>query len=412
MKANRLIVAMAMLVSLMGTTLAIAMVTDMNGTVVYTNNDSENTTHIMTATHVRVEVTNDSAEANTSANIKMPKTTVKANATNREQIRKERPVVTNSLVRDKCSQILRNATMQIRAEEKNKVTVGKNMDEIRANVILAGMNATINMGYKYNANVSTLVNLKDKFIEYISQLKNVNSSNEHRKIAREMERLILQFRKEAHNIPELEQHAEDVRAAVANTMKQEKEKYNEKMREEYNKAKIIGLAVFDLHVCKAQEKIDRMAELGVNITNAQEKLNEISAMRDELEAAYDSGNRTEVAKIKVEIAHKWREFYQSFMRANAEMVRKRFEIAKEKMVKAIQRMKSMKRDTSQIENQLNELDRRANKIKNPEEIKQFISDYNRLNKRIIASVRVGGRVKAQAATNRAEVSARGSASVR
>ncbi len=281
-----------------------------------------------------------------------------------------------------CASYIVNVTRaKVLAREQFREKVGKDLDMVRANIILAGMNVVIEKGEEYGANVSVLVELKNEFVEVMNSI-NMSAGPEYRENAKLLMQIAQQFRMEAHKIPELVEHSQEVKDAVKEAMKQEKLKHQVKIKEGLELAKEVGLAVFDLHICLAQEKINRFYNLGFNVTEAQEILNQIKDMRDDLEAAYDSGNRTEVAMVKSEIARMWGEFHRAFVQLNSKVMKYQFEKAKEKLTQAMNKLQQMGVDTSKMQEKLEKLERLSKQLGNESSLEEFNEKFNELNQEI------------------------------
>ncbi len=281
-----------------------------------------------------------------------------------------------------CAQYIRNVTRaRMLSRREFRMRIGKDLDKIRAEIILAGMNATINKTIEYGANATKLNDLKNEFVSVLDEM-NASTGKEYIQNARLLMQITVQFRKEAHSIPELEKNASDVMSAVTSAMKAEREKMKGEFDKEMGMAKEIGLAVFDLHICLAQEKLNRFYNMGFNVTSAQQILDEIKDMRSQLESAYDSGNKTEVVRIKVEIAHKWGEFHRAFIKVNAKIIRYQYMRAKRKLIKAIEILKRHGRDVSPINRKIQALDEMKDRLSNQTDMEEFARNFTNLNNEI------------------------------
>ncbi len=281
---------------------------------------------------------------------------------------------------------LARATSLARPMEAMKI--GKKLDNARADVMLVGMNATIDKAEEYGANVSQLVELRDSFVNALNDLKNSETRQEYKQNAKLVMQIVKEFRQTAHQIPELENHASEVKEYVKNEMDNAREKVRAIKEENWEKAKEIGLAVFDLHVCLAEEKINRFYNIGFNTSLAEEKLDEVKNLRDALVSAYDSKNMTEAAKVKVEIARKWGEFHRSFLKVEKKVIEYRYIQAKERVQQAINRLEDKGVNTTKLRQRLNELDERITKLNSTDtSIGEFNKRYEELNKDIANKVR-------------------------
>ncbi len=349
---------------------------------------TSNTTH---ETEVEVDVSTTVMHNETDTNVthetSVSVETEVENETNVETETEVRPPKVK-LPENVCASYIVNVTRaRVLAREQFREKVGKELDMIRANTILAGMNIVIEKGEEYGANVSVLIELKNEFVEIMNSL-NVSAGPEYRENAKLLIQIARQFRMEAHKIPELAEHSQEIKEAVKEAMKQEKMKHQEEIREGLELAKEVGLAVFDLHICLAQEKLNRFYNLGFNVTEAQEILDDIKDMRDDLEAAYDSGNRTEVAMVKVEIARMWGEFHRAFVRLNSKVMKYQFERAKEKLTQAMNKLQQMGVDTSKMQEKLEKLERMTKHLENESSLEEFNEKFNELNQEIKGKAKV------------------------
>ncbi len=287
-----------------------------------------------------------------------------------------------------CASYIVNVTRaKVLAQEQFREKVGKGLDYVRAQIILTGMNVVIEKGEEYGANVSVLVELKDEFVEIMNSL-NVSAGPEYKENAKLLIQIAKQFRMEAHKIPELVEHSQEIKEAVKEAMKQERIKHQVQIKEGLELAKEVGLAVFDLHICLAQEKLNRFYNLGFNVTEAQKILDEIKDMRDDLEAAYNSGNRTEVAMVKAEIARMWGEFHRAFVRLNGKVMKYQFEKAKEKLTQAMNKLQQMGVDTSKMQEKLEELENMSKQLGSGSNLEQFNKEFNELNQEIKGKAKI------------------------
>ncbi|MEM3031119.1 MAG: hypothetical protein QXH27_05270 [Candidatus Micrarchaeia archaeon] len=101
-------------------------------------------------------------------------------------------------------------------------------------------------------------------------------------------------------------------------------------------AKAGALIAFDRHARNAEAFLNRTAERLAaqnisDLTEASATLDEIRAIRPQLEAAFDSGDREAVRKLQEEIRGKFKEFRQETIAAASELARKVFGRARERI---------------------------------------------------------------------------------
>ncbi len=381
-------------------------ITDLNGTIKATNNYSSGEIHATAKVGIRVK-TNDTRHRygmnhrNVSERQNMGDRTGAKRTKNRYQ-----PVISHREKTNYCAEYVRNVTeLKKLSAERHRYNIGKRLDVLRARVILAGMNATINKAQEYNANTSGLISIRDRFMQEINEL-NKSTDTGYRARVHDIVMLVVRFRKEAHKIPELDQHTDEVKTAVIQAMDKERNKIKQVMMEEIRFAEKVGLAVFDLHVCMAEQKLRHMAEMGINTTEAEIALSNIKTMRQELINAYESGNRTKVAIVKSKIAKKWRDVYKAFVEMNGGLLARKYVRARSIILPVIQKLKQRGVDVSDIENKMRKLDEEAKMVKTLDDQKRFMKGFNELNKELAKKIRANIRPVAVSVGGRAKVKSR------
>jgi len=159
------------------------------------------------------------------------------------------------------------------------------------------MDKVIELAMDQGVNTSELEQLKSEFEEKYLELQNASDKHE---VLQELKAILQEFREKAQElIPDFDE--EQVLAEVENETGSMRETVWAHLKE-------VALKVFDKRVEMANKTVNVLEERGYNVSELRAKLDEIIGLRDDLSAAYDSMNRSEVLAVHKEITSKFIEF--------------------------------------------------------------------------------------------------------
>ena len=111
------------------------------------------------------------------------------------------------------------------------------------------------------------------------------------------------------------EEAEEIREQARERIPEEARQNLQGIRNEaWENVKSAALNVFDNRVEAAENKINAYQQAGFNTTEMEEALDELQELREDLENAFDEGDREQVQEVRADIREKW----QEIMRAQPE----------------------------------------------------------------------------------------------
>ncbi|MCD6522304.1 MAG: hypothetical protein J7K68_01025 [Candidatus Diapherotrites archaeon] len=234
------------------------------------------------------------------------------------------------------------------------------------------MNLTIERLKEKGMNTSDLEEMRDAFFTKYIELQESDNPDQ---IAQEMKTIANQFRESARE--KMGDEADTIEAEISEELEAKPE--IKRMRtENWQHLKEVALMVFDKNIASAEHVLTVFEEkVGLNVSELREKLDEVKGMRTELEAAYDSENRTEVIRVNKEIRSLWIEFRKMY----SEVMRKqvvtktieRVETVVSKSEKLVEMAKKKGIDTAEAEVALQEM----KQIINDAKVSQDAGEYEK-----------------------------------
>ena len=217
---------------------------------------------------------------------------------------------------------------------------------------LAEMQAVIDVGVENGVDVSELeaiiAEVKEKF-----DALDINDEEAYGNLISEIKELISDFREAAHEIVELKEFSAQINEQVRESRQQTEGEVNALREQAKVKASTTALAVFDLHVCNTERKIQALQERDMNGTltsGANEKFGEVKVLREKLNEALRSGDKEEVKLVDKEIKDTWANFRQAFLGAQKNIVNEYKKKVSDRLDKIKGKFDELKEDTSDLEN--------------------------------------------------------------
>jgi len=222
---------------------------------------------------------------------------------------------------------------------------------------LAEMQAVINVGLENDVSVSQLEAIMAEAKEKFDAI-DVTDRESYRQSISEIRELISEFRETAHEIEGLDAFSEQIMEALHEArleVEDEVKAWREQARVE---ASEVALAVFDLHVCIAEKRVEALERRDLNGTftgEVNEKFDALKDLRTSLEAALLSGDREEVKLVDREIKDAWRDFRHIFLDALRDIVNDFKEKVKVRLGKIKDRFTKVGEDTAELDRDSGEL---------------------------------------------------------
>lgn len=224
-------------------------------------------------------------------------------------------------------------------------------DSARMMVVEARMDAVIEVAESNDANTDELTALKDSAVEEFDSI-NFLEKSEYISSIQTIRDLMKEFRETARALPELNGKDSEVQAAISSNM--EEIELDVEIAKELAKmqAKETALAVFDLHTCIAEARIETFSDAN-NYQDMLDQLSLIEGMRTDLEEALASGDRLEVMGVNSVIKDMWKDLrtlYKEARQARSNSFQNRIN---ENAQNAINALQNAGIDTTEIETALN-----------------------------------------------------------
>jgi len=132
--------------------------------------------------------------------------------------------------------------------------------------------------------------------------------------------------------------AEEIREQARERIPEEARQNLEGVRSEaWENVKSAALNVFDNRVEAAENKINAYQQAGFNTTEMEEALDELQEFREDLENAFDEGDREQVQEVRTDIREKW----QEIMRAQPEDREQEYRETVNRLNRTLQRTKNL-----------------------------------------------------------------------
>jgi hypothetical protein len=186
-------------------------------------------------------------------------------------------------------------------EDQNELVAGE------AEAVVDEADAVIEEVEAVGGDASALEGIHDEMHEVIDRIRNAATREERAAAVADLRALVREFRDEAHTHKKLESRSAEVRAKAREAREKALDKVKERRKAIIAHHGVVALRVFDLHVCLAESKINRLENAGVDVTEARATLEQLKGLRDDLEAAISGGNRTELKRVHREIVSLWKE---------------------------------------------------------------------------------------------------------
>lgn len=245
--------------------------------------------------------------------------------------------------------------------EKGK---GKAMfDQAGVQEKIIAMKAVINKAKEFNADTAELEDLQSDLEDAKEELDGLAGKPDYDAKIAEIKNIISQFREKAHAISELEGSEAEVQDEIENELDEAEEELNAEQNAAREKAKEVLLGVFDLHVCIAKERMEKLSNAGIDVTGMDAKIQELEALRDDYETALEAWDMDEIRRVSAEIREIWKEIMRLNWRAQAAKIAKNAETAKIRLQETITMLQEKGIDTTEIEAALQRMDEKVQQAK-------------------------------------------------
>ncbi len=239
---------------------------------------------------------------------------------------------------------------QGRLEIRHMYDMGKEMN------ISAKMEGVIETAKKYGADTSELEAIKS---EIMDKFRNINTENipQYNRVIKEIGKQIRAFRQKAHNITELQGKGDEVRENIKKHAEKVSKEVKEKIKEAKSTATEVALRVFDLHICIAENHINRLVQQGLNTSSLSAKLGEMKAERSNLESALNSSDRERIKAEYEKIKGLWKELRKVYVQVQRTRALKFVDKIVEKTEKLIDKLNSHNQNeaANEIQGKLDEV---------------------------------------------------------
>ena len=128
-----------------------------------------------------------------------------------------------------------------------------------------------------------------------------------------------------------------------------KDDHKQRRAEARSKAKEVALKVFDLHVCLAEEKINKVFNFGFNTTRLDQLLQDMNDLRPALEQAVESEDKAQIKEVQNQIRAIWKKLRKAHLVKEARKFTHRITQLQERTQRTIDRLKENGINTTSLE---------------------------------------------------------------
>ncbi len=228
---------------------------------------------------------------------------------------------------------------------------------------IIAMKAVIKKAKDFNADTTELEALQADLEDAGDGLANLAGKPGYNAKVQEIKAIISQFREKAHAKAELEGNEAEVQEEIEDALDEAETDLNAEKDSAKAKAKEVLLGVFDLHVCIAKERMEKLSNAGIDVTGMDAKIQEMEALRDDYAAALEAWDREEIRRVSAEIRELWKEIMRNNWKAQAAKIVKNAENAKTKLQETIAKLQEEGVDTTQIEAALQRMNEKVQQAK-------------------------------------------------
>jgi len=250
---------------------------------------------------------------------------------------------------------VRNVQAEIR--EQHKIEVGRKHDHIHLLVVMAGMDEVISYAEGLELDTTELQTILDDIGSLEAELEGlVEDKDAYKAKIKGIKDKIKEFRTTAHAIDELHANQEELKEKVKAARKAKFDELVDLRREANDARKEIALKVFDLHVCLAEQKINKLFNKGYNTETLDTELAELKEMRDDYETALDEGDVALIKQIKKESMDVWKRLRAVHLLKERIRIHREHQIVRKKTNLLLEKMEAEGVDTTAMRQNLKRLD--------------------------------------------------------
>ncbi len=179
---------------------------------------------------------------------------------------------------------------------------------------LLKMDATISVADKQTLNTTELVITRGNFNEVIDKIDAAKSEEELKSIREQLVNLAKDLKKQAKSAA-VDVYKSEVKKETEKKIEENKNATNKYKEEALEARRTAILRLFDNHVDKAQEAIDRLKLRNVNTAEVEGKLSEFKNLKPEIVSALASNNKDQVRETMRKVQLNWNQLRKAFREA-------------------------------------------------------------------------------------------------
>lgn len=200
-----------------------------------------------------------------------------------------------------CSDELREYLQAGKQQEllRERAHAGNVLDKFLAPEFVEQMDAVIAVAEANSIDAAGLQAIRDDAIAISEDISGMDDLDEDLKgMIREFREKVREFRQAAHDIPELEEHADEIRQEIRGVRDAHRLRRKEAWERVVMHQNRVRNTVLGLHICLMEEKADRLRQKGYVTDALDDKVQDMKQYRDHVAEALQDGNFAEVREYQ------------------------------------------------------------------------------------------------------------------
>ncbi len=232
-------------------------------------------------------------------------------------------------------------------------------DNVAVQEKIIAMKAVIKKAKEFNADANELEGLQSDLEGANDELDDLAGEPGYNAKVQEIKNIIRQFKERSHAMAELEGNEAEVLDEIENDLNNAEPDINADRNRARVQARETLLGVFDLHVCLAKEKMDRLSARNIDVNAMIENIQAMEALREEYQLALEVWDRNAMKGVNARIRTRWKQIRRNNWRAQAAKVVNSAETARTRLQATITTLQENGADTAQIEAALQRMDEKV-----------------------------------------------------